>query len=161
MEAPLVRTGAEAIHAVIQQSFFKDDIRCLGFVPDTHLPALMRAADVFAHPSTYEGFGLPPLEAMACGCPVICSDCPALAEVVANGATLVDPTDVAGLATQLVRLADSADLREAWATAGRARAEQFSWTRTAEATLKVYAQAAERFGRPCLGPAIEDFLIRP
>jgi len=74
--------GAQIIHEAIRNSKFANDIRCLGFVPDGQLPELYRAADVFVYPSLHEGFGLPPIEAMACGCPVIASTRGALAEVI-------------------------------------------------------------------------------
>ena len=83
--------GAAAIHQAIELSPFAGDIRCLGFVKDRVLPDLYRAAEVFVYPSLYEGFGMPPLEAMACGCPVVSSARGSLGEVVGNAAALVEP----------------------------------------------------------------------
>src|SRR5204862_1358443 len=124
-------SGAEIIHQRIAQSAFANDIRSLGFVPDGDLPELYRAASVFVYPSLYEGFGLPPLEAMACGCPVICSARGALGEVVGDAAAIVDPENVADLTRQLTALAGGAALRERFRAAGLAQAEKFNWQRTA------------------------------
>jgi glycosyltransferase involved in cell wall biosynthesis len=134
--------GAEAIHAAIEQSPFASDIRSLGFVADPDLPALYRAADVFVYPSLYEGFGLPPVEAMACGCPVLCSTRGALGEVVGDAAATVDPEDVPALSRQLTRLAADGSLREFLRAAGLTQAKRFDWSRAAAMTLEVYAQAA-------------------
>ncbi len=121
--------GAEEIHAAIHRSPVCSDIRCLGFVADEHLPELYRAADTFVYPSLYEGFGMPPLEAMACGCPVISSACGSLAEVVGDAAAIIQPEDVAGLARQLSVVASSAELRQRLRYAGLTRAKEFNWKR--------------------------------
>jgi glycosyltransferase involved in cell wall biosynthesis len=136
--------GAEAIHDAISQSPFRQDIRCLGFVGDAELPGLYRAADVFVYPSLFEGFGLPPVEAMACGCPVLCSTRGALGEVVGDAAATVDSEDIAGMKWQMVRLAGDLGLREQLRLAGLARAGCFDWSRTAAATVEVYSRAAIR-----------------
>ena len=136
--------GAEKIHAAIRRSQFKNDIRCLGFVPEAELPLLYRAADVFVYPSLHEGFGFPPLEAMACGCPVLCSTRGALGEVVGDAAATVDPENVSALKFQLTRLATDERLREQLRAAGLDRARQFDWRRTAARTLEVYARAVSR-----------------
>jgi glycosyltransferase involved in cell wall biosynthesis len=136
--------GAEKIHAAIRRSRFKDDIRCLGFVPEVELPLLYRAADVFVYPSLHEGFGFPPLEAMACGCPVLCSTRGALGEVVGDAAATVAPEDVSALKFQLAHLATDEGLREQLRAAGLERARQFDWRRTAARTLEVYARAVSR-----------------
>jgi glycosyltransferase involved in cell wall biosynthesis len=136
--------GAEAIHAKINRSPFVTDIRCLGFIPAAELPLLYRAADVFVYPSLYEGFGFPPLEAMACGCPVLCSTRGALGEVVGDAAAIVDPEDASALTFHLTRLAANASLRERLRTAGLERARQFDWQRAAAQTLEAYARAAAR-----------------
>jgi glycosyltransferase involved in cell wall biosynthesis len=136
--------GAEAIHDAIRQSAFGRDIRCLGFVADADLPGLYRAAEVFVYPSFYEGFGLPPIEAMACGCPVLCSPRGALGEVAGAGAAKVDPEDIAGMKWQMARLAGDAGLREQLRAAGLARAECFDWSKTAAATVEVYSRAVTR-----------------
>jgi glycosyltransferase involved in cell wall biosynthesis len=140
--------GAQTIHDAIRQSRFAQDIRCLGFVADEDLPDLYRAADAFVYPSLYEGFGLPPVEAMACGCPVLCSTRGALGEVVGDAAATVNPEDVAALTRQLVRLATDDGLRAQLRTAGLARAKQFDWMKTAAATLEVYSRAAARVKAP-------------
>jgi glycosyltransferase involved in cell wall biosynthesis len=134
--------GAEAIHSAIEQSPFAADIRCLGFVSDEDLPDLYRAADAFVYPSLYEGFGLPPVEAMACGSPVIASTRGPLGEVIGDAAAIVDPEDVAGMAKQLQALANDASLRERLRDAGLEQARKFDWQKTAAETLGIYEQAA-------------------
>lgn len=134
--------GAEAIHAAIKESPFSNDIRALGFIDNKDLPNLYRAADVFVYPSLYEGFGLPPLEAMACGCPVISSGCGSLGEVVGNAAAIVDPESIDSMCSVLTMLACEPASREKFRALGLAQAEQFNWDKTAAATLQVYEQAA-------------------
>lgn len=136
--------GAEHIHAEVQRSPFRDAIHTLGFVSDAELPAWYRAADGFVYPSAYEGFGMPPVEAMACGCPVLSSDRGALAEVVGGAAMVVDPDDEAAFTNQLNRFASDADLRLDLRDAGLEHASRYDWARTAEATLGVYHLAARR-----------------
>jgi glycosyltransferase involved in cell wall biosynthesis len=140
--------GAEAIHGAIKNSPFAAGIHSLGFVPDDDLPTLYQAADLFVFPSLYEGFGIPPLEAMACGCPVICSDCGALREVVGHAAAIVDPKNVAALAEQMARLAGDPEVRDCWRVAGLARAKRFHWRKTAAETLEIYSRAATRERSP-------------
>lgn len=134
-------TGAAAIHALALASPFTRDIRVLGFVPSADLADWYRAADVFVFPSLFEGFGLPPVEAMACGCPVLSSRRGALAETVGDAAALLEPEDPAQLQAQLTRAATDAAWRDQLRTAGLAHARQFDWAATAAATLAVYARA--------------------
>ncbi|MFV9503181.1 MAG: glycosyltransferase family 4 protein [Oscillochloridaceae bacterium umkhey_bin13] len=110
-------------------------------VPPEDGPLLYRACTVFAFPSRYEGFGLPPLEAMACGAPVIVSDASSLPEVVGGAALRVAPDDVVGWAAALGRLLGDSGLRADLAAQGLAQAANFSYQRTAEATLAVLEQA--------------------
>ncbi|MEI8165243.1 MAG: glycosyltransferase family 1 protein [Chloroflexales bacterium] len=105
-------------------------------------PLLYRACTVFAFPSRYEGFGLPPLEAMACGAPVVVSDASSLPEVVGAAALRVPPDDVLGWAAALGRLLGDSDLRAKLHAQGLAQAARFSYRRVAEATLAVLARAA-------------------
>lgn len=133
--------GAEVIHDALAKSPFASDIKCLGFVPDTDLPNLYRAAEVFVYPSLYEGFGMPPLEAMACGCPVIASPNGSLEEVLGGAAASVNAEDLHTIARELYRLATSAELRNQLRAAGLAQARNFTWERTAEGTLEVYRRA--------------------
>src|SRR5262249_47444028 len=134
--------GAEAIHAAIKHSPFAADIRCLGFVPDTELPDLYRAARTFVYPSLYEGFGLPPLEAMACGCPVVASTKGSLGEVLGDAAARVDPTDYHTIARQLYIVANDSATRNLLRASGLAQAAKFDWRRTAAQTLTVYERAS-------------------
>jgi len=138
--------GAEVIHAAAQSSPNRADIRFLGFVADADLPVLYRAADAFVYPSLFEGFGLPPVEAMACGCPVVASTRGALAEVVAEAALRIDPLDVSALAAALERVAADPDCRARLIADGRTNAQRFDWQANARAVLQVYARA--RRGRP-------------
>ena len=112
--------------------------RLLGYVPRAQLAALYGAATVVAYASRYEGFGLPPLEAMACGAPVVASRVASLSEVLGDGAELVPPGDVDALASVLGALVVDADRRAALAASGRRVAEGYSWAATAEATADVY-----------------------
>jgi glycosyltransferase involved in cell wall biosynthesis len=146
----LVLAGSDWHGAEVRRSPFAADIRSLGFVGDKDLPTLYRAANVFVYPSLFEGFGLPPLEAMASGCPVLASNDGAVGEVCGDAAAIVDPRNVDDLTHQLARLAGDEALRTHLRTAGLERAQQFDWRKTAAATLEIYARAARRSKSPVL-----------
>ncbi len=110
------------------------------------LVVLMQAAGALVQPSLYEGFGLPVLEAMACGCPVVASDIPPFREITAGAALLIAPNDLEKLATALREITGSAALRNSLGEQGAARARDFSWDRCARETLEVYRSAAAKFG---------------
>jgi alpha-1,3-rhamnosyl/mannosyltransferase len=118
-------------------------LRLLGVVPRRDLVALMGGASVLAYPSLMEGFGLPVLEAMACGTPVVASRIGPIVEIAGDSAVLVDPTDTEDIAEGLRRVLEDSRLRADLAKAGLARAAQFSWERTAARTLSVYAKALD------------------
>ncbi len=122
----------------IEDSGRREEIVRLGFVAPEHLPALYRAAEVFVYPSLYEGFGLPPLEAMASGTPVIVSNASSLPEVVTTAGIQVDPRDENALADALALVLTNSQLREELRTRGIRQARQFSWSATAQATALVY-----------------------
>jgi glycosyltransferase involved in cell wall biosynthesis len=126
------------IHHAAAASPFAGDIRFLGRVTDAELPALMNGALAFVYPSLYEGFGLPPLEAMACGTPVITSNRSSLPEVVGAAALLVDPGDTGELADAMARIVDDEPLREDLRERGLKQAQSFSWDETARMTVRVY-----------------------
>jgi glycosyltransferase involved in cell wall biosynthesis len=114
-----------------------DRVKLLGWVDDADLPALYAGAHCFVYPSLYEGFGLPPLEAMACGTPVVAANAGSLPEVVGDAAVLVEPKDIDSIARGLVSAVEDEGLRARLREAGFTRAEQFSWDRTAEATREL------------------------
>jgi alpha-1,3-rhamnosyl/mannosyltransferase len=116
----------------------KGQIRRLGYVPDEALPALYSGARAFVYPSLYEGFGLPPLEAMACGTPVIVSNRSSLPEVVGDAGLKVEALDVDGLAGAMNQVIEDDVLRASLRQRGMERAKGFSWRRCAEETLAVY-----------------------
>jgi glycosyltransferase involved in cell wall biosynthesis len=117
-------------------------VRFLGFVPDATLAALYRLAAAFVFPSLYEGFGLPPLEAMALGAPVIVSNVSSLPEVVGDAAILIDPTSAEDIAAAIQRVLEDPVLRDDLIRRGHARAAAFSWTRSVARTREVYAELA-------------------
>jgi glycosyltransferase involved in cell wall biosynthesis len=130
----------ESIIEERDRSPFRNDVLFVGFVPDADLPTLYSAADVFAFPSFYEGFGLPPLEAMACGTPVVVADAASLPEVVGDAALKVPPDDLEGLADALAALLLDEDLRGKMRQAAVERAATFTWPRAAERLLELYRQ---------------------
>ena len=113
-------------------------VRFLGDVAEADLPVLYSGARVFVFPSLYEGFGLPPLEAMACGAPVICSTTPALCEVVGDAALTIDPLNTAAWAEAIGRVLADETLQQDLRRRGIERARRFTWRRTAADTLEVY-----------------------
>jgi len=117
-----------------------------GRVDDPVLRALYAGAEAFVFPSRYEGFGLPPLEAMASGTPVVCSDAASLPEVVGDAALLFDAGDVTAAAGAILRLLEDDSLRASLTAAGRERAALFTWKRTAAETVAVYRELVEAHG---------------
>jgi glycosyltransferase involved in cell wall biosynthesis len=128
----------DPLYEQIDSLGMSEQVQFLGFTADDDLPALYSAAEVFAFPSLYEGFGLPPLEAMACGVPVVASNTSSLPEVVASAALTVDPTDVEALADALRRLLDDHGLRNTLINRGQLRVQGFSWTASARILKQIY-----------------------
>jgi glycosyltransferase involved in cell wall biosynthesis len=126
------------IEATVQRLHLAESVLFPGYVPDEELPLWYNAAELFVYPSLYEGFGLPPLEAMACGTPVITSNAASLPEVVGEAAVIVDALDADALATAMATLLGDAELRSRLRAAGLARARGFSWRATAYGTSAVY-----------------------
>ena len=121
------------------KSLALEQVICLpGFINDEDLPALYGGALLFVFPSLYEGFGLPVLEAMSCGVPVVTSNTSAMPEVAGDAALLVDPYDIKGMATAIAAIVHDASLRDNLRQKGLARAQQFSWEMTARQTLDLY-----------------------
>jgi glycosyltransferase involved in cell wall biosynthesis len=119
-----------------------------GIVPEEDLPGLFAGADAFLYPTLYEGFGLPVVEAMACGVPVLTSATSALQEIAGGYAYLVDPMDVAAIARGIVDLATDPRRRAEFAELGKRRARDFSWEKAGEQTLKIYADALSGSRKP-------------
>jgi glycosyltransferase involved in cell wall biosynthesis len=130
--------GYQPLVDLVERLGLVECIRLPGYVPDDDLAALYSGADVFVFPSIHEGFGLPVIEAMACGAPVICSDRSALPEITDGAAILVDPGDRAALTRAIARVLDDHSLQAQLRARGLARAAAFTWERTARATLAVY-----------------------
>ncbi|MCD6519417.1 MAG: glycosyltransferase family 4 protein [Anaerolineae bacterium] len=128
----------ESVYATVERLGLRRWVIFPGYVPWEELPLWYNAAELFVYPSLYEGFGLPPLEAMACGVPVVVSNVSSLPEVVGEAGVLVDPQDPQGLAVAMEELLADPARREELAEAGLARARSFSWERTALQTAQLY-----------------------
>lgn len=131
----------------IRQSGVSDRIKLTGYLSDEELCALYSSCQALIYPSLYEGFGLPPLEAMACGAAVVASRIPSIVEVLGAAACLVDPENYQELAGSINELLGDEAKRKKLSAAGLIRASEFSWTRTAQLTREVYSEALEKFGR--------------
>jgi glycosyltransferase involved in cell wall biosynthesis len=146
---PLVIAGREPewgtymfpdLRKYAEQLNITDYVRWIGYVDEADKPSLYRLADVFAFPSMYEGFGLPVLEAMSCGTPVVANDIPPIVEIVEDNAFLVPEGDARRMGGAIIALLLQRDLHDSMANAGLARATSFSWRKTARETLAVYEQ---------------------
>ena len=127
----------------IAESGVGEQILLTGYVLETDLPTLYSGAICFVYPSYFEGFGLPPLEAMKCGAPVIVGNQTSLPEVVGDAGLMVNPFDEVEIASTLARLIDDPGLRDELRLKGLKRAAEFSWLNTAKRTLQVYMQVAD------------------
>jgi glycosyltransferase involved in cell wall biosynthesis len=126
----------------IEQLGIRDAVRFTGYLPFDDLPAIYNLGDFFVFPSLYEGFGLPVVEAMACGLPVLTSNTSSLGEIAGDAADTLDPTDTEAMTAAMRRLATDAELRRHRAERGLQRAKDFSWSQTAREMLAVYHRAA-------------------
>jgi glycosyltransferase involved in cell wall biosynthesis len=133
----------EDLLTVLERFDVRQDILLTGPVPAEDLPALYAGAECFVFPSRYEGFGLPVLEAMACGTPVIVSNRGALPEVVGQAGVLVDPEDPIALAAAMCQVTGDLDLRRRLVAAGLAQAARFSWTESARDLLSLLQKVAD------------------
>lgn len=149
----LVLTGkrgwaADDLERQVSRLKLNDTVIFTDYIPDSELPALYSAADAMTFPSLYEGFGLPPLEAMACGAPTVVSDSPAMPEVVGDGAWVLPAMDHKSWAYALARLMTDEAVRAKWSARGVSRAADYSWDETARRTLQVYERCLAGAGTP-------------
>jgi len=147
-EYNLVLAGGEGwlydeVHAQVAERGLPERVLFPGFVAEDDLPALYSAAAIMAFPSLYEGFGLPVLEAMACGVPVLASTAPCLPEVAGGAALLIAPRDVGAMAATIEKLVNQPELRHALRAKGLARAAQFRWENSAADLLRIYREIGE------------------
>ncbi len=148
---PLLMAGmpgwnSSALEQKIASSERTGDVRRLGYLTRVELAQVLSGATALVFPSVYEGFGLPPLEAMACGVPVIASNAASIPEVVGDCGILVDPFDVCGLSEAMRHLAQNADERKAMAEKGLLRSRQYSWEACVEETVQTYHRVLDKRG---------------
>jgi glycosyltransferase involved in cell wall biosynthesis len=135
----------EELFAHIRRAGLEERLRFTGYISEEDLAALYSSCKAFIYPSLYEGFGLPPLEAMACGAPVITSRIGSITAVVGEAAYLIEPTDASGLARSILKLLEDESARDHLRQQGRARAAEFTWEKTAAQTFEVYREAIKRW----------------
>lgn len=133
-----------ALRRAVHRHHLHKHVRFLGYLPEDTLAVLYRLARVFVFPSLYEGFGLPPLEAMASGTPVVTSNVSSLPEVAGDAAVLVDPYDPSAIADGIIRVISDEALSRTMREKGLRRAQQFSWEASARRVLEIYGQVCER-----------------
>ncbi|NRB41074.1 MAG: glycosyltransferase family 4 protein [Pseudomonadales bacterium] len=131
--------GSEVVFETIKQSSMADRIHCLGYVPAEDIAALYHGAEAMIFPSLYEGFGMPLLEAMACGTPTLCSNCSALAEVAADAALTFDPKNPADIAAKIEQIYREKGLKQQLVYKGFSRSQCFDWDKLALAILSLLA----------------------
>ena len=136
--------GDDPLRPTVARLGLSADVDLLGWVSAEELAALYDGASAYAFPTLFEGFGLPVLEAMARGCPVLGSDIPVLREVGGDDMAYFDPTDPESIATAVRALLADPEARSAMSAAGLKRAETFSWKRTADATAEVYRRLVRK-----------------
>jgi glycosyltransferase involved in cell wall biosynthesis len=134
------RLSKNPLFRLVEEFKLQSHVILPGYVSSDELPAFYSAADLFVFPSLYEGFGLPPLEAMACGTPVVVSNSSSLPEVIGDSGVLVDPYNVTALADGMRRVLADTALQDDLRARGLKRAAEFSWERSARQTLEVYKQ---------------------
>lgn len=128
----------DKIEKTLENSPYKNDIILTGFIPDEDLPIFYSTAEVFVYPSLFEGFGFPPLEAMAFGCPVITSNVTSLPEITGNAALLIEPTSVTAMEKAILEIIENRKFREELIQKGKERVKLFNWKETARKTLEGY-----------------------
>ena len=134
---------AEEIFAEVRRQRWAEDVILTGYVSDNDLPKLYRQATAFVYPSLFEGFGLPPVEAMACGTPVITSDVSSLPEVTGRAALLIDPKNQTSIESALLQIMRDQELRAEMRERGIEQAKKFTWQAAAEKTLQLYQESFE------------------
>ena len=145
-EVTLVIVGQEGWRAKEikkQAARCRHHLRFLGYVPDQDLPALYNAAKLFVYPSLYEGFGLPVIEAMACGCPVVTAKTSSFPEICGQAAILVDPDNINSLARGIKEILSRPALSKTLKEKGLKKAKEFSWQKCAQETLRVYEEITQ------------------
>ena len=142
------RGGYDKVLNEVRKHGLEGQVLFPGFIPDDDLPAVYSAATVFVFPSLYEGFGLPPLEAMACGTPCVVSNSSSLPEVTGSAALLFNPTSLDGFEDCMVRVLTQPDLSESLRQAGLRQSALFPWSKAADETLRVYREVLEQPGTP-------------
>jgi glycosyltransferase involved in cell wall biosynthesis len=135
---------SEPLYQTVKELGIQSEVRLLGWIQDQDLACVYNLAELFVFPSLHEGFGIPPLEAMACGTPVVCSNSASLPEVVGDAAIAVAPTDVEGLAAAMARVLAEPELARQLRGRGLERARLFSWEKTARETIHVYEEVGRK-----------------
>jgi glycosyltransferase involved in cell wall biosynthesis len=135
--------GGDELRSAISLENINESVVSVGYIPDVDLPVVLASATALVYPSLYEGFGFPPLEAMACGTPVIASNTGAIPETTAGHALLLDPYDVEGFAEAMEQISADTPLRSNLSSSGKKWVRNFSWDRTVTETLSVYDQLLE------------------